>query len=670
MILESLTLENFGAYAGRQKIELTPPKTEQPIVLVGGQNGEGKTTLMEAVLLALYGPHAPGARSRSMAYERYLRSRIHSADTEASDAAVEVSFSASIDGESESFRLRRSWTAVDDTKAREKLTVWRGDAADPQLSDGWSEFVETLIPRGIAPLFFFDGERIEELADLDRAAETIETAISALLGLELVDRLNADLVAIERRHVTAGSDEALAAEVAHLESDLKQAEAKRQQQAQALAAARSKVDRAQREFERADERFRAAGGRSFENRAEREASCETARARLEAGREGLRTVATGLLPLLLLRDDLTTLADQSEAERDARRRIELAEQLELRDSLTLEWARESGLEGNSLKAFGKRLAEDRLTREDSDVEHWLGLGDSAHAELRKLVAGGLDIAAEAAKGALGAAHEAKSMLELAERRLAEVPTAAAVEDIAEERERRRSELVSAEQESDTAARNLEAAERERKSAAELHERQLRRIAEVSLGNDDSQRVFRHAEKTRQTLLELRQRAAASHMERIEALIRESLAELLRKDGLVAEVSISPETHALRLYGRGGREIDPKELSAGERQLTALSLLWGLARASRLALPLIIDTPLGRLDASHRSLFVSRYLPRASHQVIVLSTDTEVDRSLLNSLNGAVGRSYHLEHNPATHTTEFSEGYFFSEIDLPTGMEAA
>ncbi len=478
-------------------------------------------------------------------------------------------------------------------------------------------------------------------------------------------------MAIERRHAAASADEALAAELGDLESGLEHAEAKRQQRVQALAAARSKADRAQQEFEGADERFRAAGGRSYENRAEREASCEAARARLEAAREGLRTLAAGPAPLLLLRDDLATLADQSEAERDARRRAELAEELKVRDALTLEWARDSGLEANALKAFGERLAEDRLARESSDVEYWLGLGDSAHAELSRLVADGLDAVGAAANGALTAAHEAKSALELAERRLAEVPTVAAIEGIAEERERCRHEFATAEREHEAAARDLEEAERERRSAAELQERQLRRVAEASLGHEDSQRLFRHAEKARQTLRELRQKAAASHMERIEALISESLSELLRKEGLVKRVSISPETHALRLYGRGEQEIDPKELSAGERQLTALSLLWGLARASKRALPLIIDTPLGRLDASHRSLFVSRYLPRAGHQVIVLSTDTEVDRGLLNSLNGAVGRSYRLEHDATTHATEFREGYFFDESAIgPPALEAA
>ena len=48
MIFDSLTLENFGAYAGPQQMSLSP-SIGKPVVLVGGMNGGGKTTLLDAV---------------------------------------------------------------------------------------------------------------------------------------------------------------------------------------------------------------------------------------------------------------------------------------------------------------------------------------------------------------------------------------------------------------------------------------------------------------------------------------------------------------------------------------------------------------------------------------------------------------------------------------------
>jgi DNA sulfur modification protein DndD len=100
------------------------------------------------------------------------------------------------------------------------------------------------------------------------------------------------------------------------------------------------------------------------------------------------------------------------------------------------------------------------------------------------------------------------------------------------------------------------------------------------------------------------------------------------------------------------------LSAGERQLLAVSLLWGLARASGQPLPVVVDTPLGRLDGSHREHLVERYFPYASHQVILLSTDTEIDEATYQRMKKFVGRSYQLVFDQVENATSVVPGYFW------------
>lgn len=92
-------------------------------------------------------------------------------------------------------------------------------------------------------------------------------------------------------------------------------------------------------------------------------------------------------------------------------------------------------------------------------------------------------------------------------------------------------------------------------------------------------------------------------------------------------------------------------------MLAVALLWGLARAARQPLPVVIDTPLGRLDSSHRGNLIERYFPYVSHQVLLLSTDTEITSEACKQLAPYIGRSYRLEFDRTKAATTVHPGYF-------------
>jgi len=140
---------------------------------------------------------------------------------------------------------------------------------------------------------------------------------------------------------------------------------------------------------------------------------------------------------------------------------------------------------------------------------------------------------------------------------------------------------------------------------------------------------------------------------------ESFTQLLRKTSLVSGLKIDPDTFMIELTGGDGQPLPFNRLSAGERQLLATSLLWGLAKASGRPLPTIIDTPLGRLDSSHRRHLLERYFPVASHQVILLSTDEEITETNLKTIEPFLGRSYQLHHDDALRSTTIQPGYFWN-----------
>jgi DNA sulfur modification protein DndD len=83
----------------------------------------------------------------------------------------------------------------------------------------------------------------------------------------------------------------------------------------------------------------------------------------------------------------------------------------------------------------------------------------------------------------------------------------------------------------------------------------------------------------------------------------------------------------------------------------------LARTSDVELPIIIDTPFARLDSEHRTNIAKHYFPFASEQVIILSTDEEIDHRYAKMLQSHIGKIYLIKHSDSERRSIFEGGYF-------------
>jgi len=139
--------------------------------------------------------------------------------------------------------------------------------------------------------------------------------------------------------------------------------------------------------------------------------------------------------------------------------------------------------------------------------------------------------------------------------------------------------------------------------------------------------------------------------------------LIRKDDYVRHILID-ENYDITLFEPDGNGIPKKLLSAGEKEIFAVSLLWGLTLTSGRQLPFIIDTPLGRLDSDHRGNLVMDFFQHAGEQMIIFSTDTEIDKKFFRVLQPHIARAYHLDYSKKERHTSISPGYFWQ----PKSME--
>ena len=134
-------------------------------------------------------------------------------------------------------------------------------------------------------------------------------------------------------------------------------------------------------------------------------------------------------------------------------------------------------------------------------------------------------------------------------------------------------------------------------------------------------------------------------------------QLANKKSLIDRIEMDPETLDLIYLNIGGEEVFRNSLSAGEKQLMVIALLWALAICSKKRLPVIIDTPLSRLDSVHRQALIENYFPNASDQTIILSTDSEIDEKYYEMMADNIDDEFTLVYDDASKSTSIKKGYF-------------
>jgi DNA sulfur modification protein DndD len=661
LTLDELVVDNFGIYRDRHVIALTPPSKNKPIVLFGGLNGAGKTTLLDALQLGLHGKRAKCSNRGSGSYEDFLRTCINRFADAPGGASIEVHFHHVTDGRDQSYRVRRSWRE-NGSGLKENIDVFVNGNRDAAVSDAWAEYAEEFIPARLSHLFFFDGEKIEALADLDNASELLRSGIHSLLGLDVVDRLVTDLdVVASRKNKQLKVDSTAAAVIEQAQGELSGLTSQRDELVQKLASVQSQLEQSEYLHRKVVARLQSEGGELFNQKN----LLEVTKARLETEIQSLdaqlREDASGAAPLLLVSDLLDGIHERARHENTAASAKMLGGVLQERDTLVIDSLRDSGAKATLVRTISELLERDRKARtQAARSPRYLSLSESAQAQLHELRTSGLPHLRTTATERLARRDQLMEELAVSERKLSMVPDEDAIAPM--EAERKALEETSTKLTRDHAKLQEELRvldneiARKQAVAARLREQAMR----SELEQEDVARVKDHSVRAQAALNVFRQRVIERHIASIQDYVLESFRYLVRKKALLSEVRIDPHTFAVELRGGDGKLMKPDRLSAGERQLLAVSLLWGLAKASRRPLPAIIDTPLGRLDSSHRKHLVERYFPHASHQVLLLSTDEEIRGRYLEAIRPSVGHSYLLEFDEAERSSVVKPGYFLQE----------
>jgi DNA sulfur modification protein DndD len=661
MILDKLTLNNFCVYRGEQSVDLRPETRNgknRPVVLFGGINGGGKTTILDAIQLVLYGNRASCSKKSEKSYEQFLRESINRGVPASQGAAICLSFQYASDGEQNTYEVQRQWS-MRGSKVKESVVVKKNGETDRWLSENWAQQVEDLLPQGISQLCFFDAEKIRFLAEDETSNDTLGSAIKALLGLDLAERLIADTSVLEGRIAKRARPSAQKTELETLENALTEKSIEVTKFIQEAAALENKRLSAQNRLAEAERSFESVGGKHWTNRQIRQQELSATEGRLEAVNSQLIELASNELPLTLLKKLLSSLQRRVARSKESRESLFVLDLLSKRDKKLLKELTSRKVDAGPIAIVREFLESDRQSRaettnETADVD----LSGNSLSQLQSLSAEAIKSKKESASAVIATARKLSHDIEDLQRALTATPKEASIKDAAEALKVASQEFAVLDQQSQRLNASLEAERQARSFIEEQVKRLRKKFADEEIANEEDIRLLQLLSRTQETMQVFLRRATENKIGRLAEYITESFRFLLRKKALVERVVIDPRTFAIELEDSSGQRISKQQLSEGEKQIFAVSVLWGLSRASARPLPAVIDTPMGRLDAEHRNALLERYFPNASHQVVILSTDTEIEATAFEKLQLSIARAYHLDYDDAEKCTTATEGYFW------------
>ncbi|MDJ0845644.1 MAG: DNA sulfur modification protein DndD [Crocosphaera sp.] len=661
MLFTELVLENFGPYAGKNIINLRTEKDNEtrPIILIGGMNGGGKTTLMDAIRLALYGQRAQCSTRNNLSYNDFLIQAINNQTPLGEETRIELAFEHFIDDEWKEFRIVRRWNKQL-KEGKDTLGILDTDWPDKALADTWDEYIETLLPLGISNLFLFDGEQVKELAEQETPPTTVIKSIQSLLGLELVERLAVDLeVLVNRKQKKLATQKQLKT-IEKIEEKLTHHKQEKENAVQDFTSVNNQLKRANKKVQEASERFRIEGGKIAAESSTLRQTIDQLKEKLQQQRSEMISLAATSLPLALITPLLTEAKEQAEAEVKQQQAITAKTVLQQRAQKLLDYLQTLELTQEKLQKIETFLQQEYETINQDAVtkrDHSLGITEEELNQLNTLLDYKLPLQLDTAKKQRETLQKLEVDLDNNERKLQVAASPEDYQKLSDALTNAQKEVAKYQSEYNSAEKRI----REAEKAVQTTIKDLKSYTDEALEKQNNEHIIKSAAKVQTTLQLFKERLTLKKLNKLEGEVTECFRYLLHKSDLVHRVAIDTHNFSLSLYDPQGETVPKHRLSAGEKQLLSIAFLWGLARVSGRNLPIAIDTPLGRLDSSHRNNLVERYFPTASHQVILLSTDTEIRQNELQQLTEqeAIAHTYLLEYNPDERkTTVHCDRYFW------------
>lgn len=655
MRINKLILKNIGAYFGSYEFDFITTGSRN-IILFGGKNGSGKTTLLESIKIALFGPLAYGFMSENEPYLNKIKTLLSTSAIEFGENTFQITLHLSQveNFEKNNYTLTRKWK-MQKGKTKETFEVIRDNShLNESDTENFQNKLREEIPPQLFELCLFDGEEISRIISEDRLSYYLQQSGKVLFNLDLFENLERDLHSFINNEAQKGDTSYDEAQLNEFKLQISAAQDQKKELLQKIDRHNNLLNEKKEQLFNFKKEFEIHGGLIKEQRHSLLAQTNEIEHRRKINSESIRKYISSLLPFNLTKSLLEETIEQMEKEKiielfdyvntnlnpgDMNKVIDSGKSLGLindedtrnvlyksittlfqpNDNLTIH--RASFRQRSEIQEISNQL--DKI-----DTSNYLKLLDENNLLLEE----SSKIRSTIEKN--DNSSDFKILLEMIE------ITTQTVEQL-------KLQILQLDE-------NLAMISHKINNQIVEREKLLSKL-NSSVKSDSSLVISSNIIKVSQRFREMQ---LIKKLKQVEFEAAKMVNQLFQKKQLISYIRINHETFNLSLFDDRKQEIVKERLSAGEKELLMIAIIWAMFKCSGRKLPFVFDTLLGRLDKEHKQQMIENFLPICGEQVIILSTDSEISTDEFNALENHISKYFTLKFNLVENRIDVNKNKYF------------
>lgn len=712
MKINKIVLYNFNSYEGLNEFDFTSSDSEKNIILIGGKNGAGKTSLFTAIKIALYGPLAFGYIGANSTYIAKIKDCINSKtfQKDVVKSYVQISVSLMVEREIKEYEITREWDYTKQKLEEKYYVISEGHRLDEQELSYFQNYLQGMIPPDLFEFFLFDGEEVGSIFSTSTYNSYVKNAVYTLCGLDIFEIIRkyttgyagkANSVDEEEIHVQY---EELRSNAEKIEKDYTELEAQ-------IVANKEELQKIEIDLTEVETAFKNAGGiTEVERQALLKEFAEAEHVKTESLTK-IKLFVEGLMPFFIVKDFTSNISNQLDFEEKGEIFYYIQQKLkrqEIKDTIN-ESQNVSDETVDALLEFILDKFKPKGFKEGDQPVHDLskeGIG-RVNAMISSIDDFDVEAMVKLVEDRKAAAEKTMEINRILKNAMTD-------EDAGKFSEKENA-LLKKKDEISTKIYESEICLTNMKDELLMAIQQRDKAFQTIKGNAQNKHVFELSTGLSQMMGAMLSAKSESIKRKLEKLIIENLQHIYRKNNLITHIEIEDDfqfnlyqnvrysntelLHLIRNLGKDvfvsevGKQgikalykkykvdsvqtlqqalasednknihnlykrIDISRLSKGERQIFILSLYWAIIELSGQDIPFIIDTPYARIDANHRKEISEKFFPNISKQVVILSTDEEINEEYYEIIKPYIAKEYLLINDESQNKTTVEQHYFF------------